>query len=78
MDEKTLKARLLKENPEFHDAHAQHQDCETRLEGYSRKTYLSEQDRQTVRELKKKKLALKDKMYIIMAKYRRIADRSSE
>ena len=71
MDEKELKELLIKENPEFRRAHNDHQDCERALEAIRGKTHLSPAEADEERELKKKKLALKDRMYRLMADYLR-------
>lgn len=78
MDEKLLKDRLVDEDPEFRRVYALHQECEKELERFSRKAYLSDPEQQAVRELKKKKLALKDRLYAIMAGRRADSDRGGE
>lgn len=70
MDEQALKELLLRENADFRKLHEEHQDCEKRLEILQMKSYLSEQEKLEERELKKRKLALKDKMYLLMAESR--------
>lgn len=69
MDEQALKELLLKENAEFRRAHEDHQACERALEGLRRKGHLTPADADEERELKKKKLALKDRMYRLMAEH---------
>ncbi len=71
MDEKALKELLIKENPEFRRAHGDHQDCERALEAIRAKGHLSAAEADEERELKKKKLALKDRMYRLMSDYLR-------
>jgi uncharacterized protein YdcH (DUF465 family) len=71
MDEKELKEFLLRENVEFRRAHDDHQDCERALAAISGKTHLSVAEVDEERELKKKKLALKDRMYRLMSDYLR-------
>jgi len=71
MEEKELKELLIKENEEFKEVYERHQKCEKKLDQLKKKDFLTDQDRLKERELKKKKLALKDKMYVIMAKYRK-------
>ncbi len=66
MDEKQLKELLLKENPEFRKAFDDHQGCEKAIEALRAKGHLTEAEADEERELKKKKLALKDRMYHIM------------
>jgi uncharacterized protein YdcH (DUF465 family) len=71
MDEKELKELLLRENVEFRRAHDDHQECETALDAIRGKTHLSVAEVDEERELKKKKLALKDRMYRLMSDYLR-------
>jgi len=71
MDEKALKELLLRENAEFRRAHDDHQACEKALDAIRAKAYLSPEEADEERELKKKKLALKDRMYLLMADYLR-------
>ena len=66
MDEKHLKELLLRENAEFRKAHDDHQGCEKALEAIRAKPHLTETEADEERELKKRKLALKDRMYHIM------------
>jgi len=67
MDEQALKELLLKENAEFRRAHDDHQACEQALDTLRGKAHLSPADVDEERELKKTKLALKDRMYRLMA-----------
>jgi uncharacterized protein YdcH (DUF465 family) len=71
MDEKELKELLLRENAEFRRAHDDHGDCERSLETIRAKIHLSAAEVDEERELKKKKLALKDRMYRLMSDYLR-------
>ncbi len=71
MEEKELKELLTKENEEFKVAYDRHQKCKKELDKLEKKGFQTDQDRLKERELKKKKLVLKDKMYVIMAKYRK-------
>jgi uncharacterized protein len=71
MDEKALKELMLKENADFRKLYDDHQACEKRLEGLQRKSFLNEEETLEVRELKKRKLALKDRMYLMMAEFRK-------
>jgi hypothetical protein len=71
MDEKALKELMLKENAEFRKLHDDHQACEKRLESLQGKSFLNEQEKLEERELKKRKLALKDRMYQMMAEFRK-------
>ena len=71
MDEKELKDLLLRENAEFRRAHDDHQACEKALDAIRGKAYLTPSEVDEERELKKKKLVLKDRMYRLMADYSR-------
>jgi len=71
MGEEELKELLIKENDEFKKAYQRHQKCEKELDELKKKDFQTEQDRLKQRELKKKKLALKDKMYVIMTNYKK-------
>jgi hypothetical protein len=71
MDEKSLKELLLRVNEEFRKAYEEHQGYESALEQIRKKPYLSEEETLQEKELKKKKLVLKDKMYQMMAEYRK-------
>jgi len=66
MDEKALKERLLKESEEFRRLAEEHRRCEERLEVLRNKGALTEDEEVEERQLKKKKLALKDRMYLLM------------
>jgi len=71
MDEQEVKELLLRENAEFRRAHDDHQACEKALDALRGKSHPLPADADEERELKKKKLALKDRMYRLMADYLR-------
>lgn len=71
MQEKELKDLLLKENDEFKKASKLHQQYEKKLEKLKAKSFLTEAEKQEEKELKKKKLILKDKMYVMMTEYKK-------
>jgi len=71
MREEELKKLLLKENEEFRKANKLHQQYEKKLEKLKAKSYLTESEKQEEKELKKKKLILKDKMYFLMSEYKK-------
>jgi uncharacterized protein YdcH (DUF465 family) len=71
MREKELKDLLLKENDEFKKASKLHQQYEKKLEKLKAKSFLTEVEKQEEKELKKKKLILKDKMYVMMTEYKK-------
>jgi uncharacterized protein YdcH (DUF465 family) len=67
MDEHAIKELLLRENAEFRRVHDDHQACEKALDAIRAKAYLSPAEADEERELKKKKLALKDRMYRLIS-----------
>jgi uncharacterized protein YdcH (DUF465 family) len=69
MDEIELKDRLLRENEEFRRLHEEHQSCEKKLAVLSGKNFLTEDEKVSERELKKLKLSLKDRMYLLMSQF---------
>lgn len=71
MDEQALMELLLRENAEFRRAHEDHQACARALDALRGKAHLSVAEADEERELKKKKLALKDRMYRLMSDYSR-------
>ena len=71
MREKELRELLLKENEEFKKANKQHQQFDKKLEKLKAKSFLTDEEKQEVIELKKKKLALKDKMYYLMTEFKK-------
>ena len=70
MDEIELKELLLRENEEFRKLHEEHQSCEKKLESIKSKNFLTEDEKVEEREIKKQKLALKDRMYVLMTQSR--------
>jgi hypothetical protein len=71
MDEKELKELMLKRNQEFKKLYEEHQSYEKKLENFKNKSFLTEEEELEERELKKRKLALKDRMYLLMAEFRK-------
>ncbi len=74
MDERELKERLAQEDPEFQLVVEQHRECEKRLEELGLRGFLTDEEEQEEKELKKRKLILKDKMYIMMTRYQKSRD----
>jgi len=66
MDENELKELLARENPEFRRVLEEHHACETALDDLVAKPFLNDAETLRVKELKKRKLALKDRMYQMM------------
>jgi uncharacterized protein YdcH (DUF465 family) len=69
MDEIELKEILLKKNEEFRRLHEEHQSCEKKLESLRSKSFLTEDEKIEEREIKKLKLSLKDRMYLLMRQF---------
>jgi uncharacterized protein YdcH (DUF465 family) len=71
MEEKKIREILLKENHEFRRAFDQHQKLEKKLSKFHAKSFLSDEEEWEERQLKKEKLMIKDKMYHLMAEYKK-------
>jgi len=71
MKDEEVTQRLLDENAEFRQLKEEHNWFHRKVEDLDKKSFLTPTERQQREELKKKKLALKDKMEKIMAAYRR-------
>jgi len=71
MDEKELKDRMLRQSDAFRKLDHEHQQLEKKLERFKVKAFLTEEERLEEREIKKRKLALKDKMYGMMSEFRK-------
>jgi uncharacterized protein YdcH (DUF465 family) len=71
MEEKELKEFLARESPDFKRAFEEHQRYEKALETLRGKPFLTDEEKLKEKELKKKKLILKDRMYQLMFEYRK-------
>jgi uncharacterized protein YdcH (DUF465 family) len=71
MKDEEVTQRLMDENEEFRQLKEEHNWFHRKVEDLDKKSFLTPTERQQREELKKKKLALKDKMEKIMAAYRR-------
>jgi len=71
MDEQGLKELLILRDEEFRRLHEEHRTQEEKLRSFEIKGPLSEAEAIEEREIKKTKLALKDRMYRMMAEYRK-------
>jgi uncharacterized protein YdcH (DUF465 family) len=71
MDEDELKERLLKENQAFKKLFKEHQSYEKKLEKLTSKSFLTDEEVLEEKDLKKRKLALKDRMYLLMTEFRK-------
>jgi uncharacterized protein YdcH (DUF465 family) len=69
MDEQRIKDHLLISDPDFRRLHEEHQRHESRLAELAAKPFLSPEDEVQERELKKLKLALKDRMAHLISAY---------
>ena len=69
MNEQELKDTLARENGEFRRILDEHRACELELEKLRATTPFGEAEALAERDLKKRKLILKDRMYQIMAGY---------
>lgn len=70
MDEQEIKTRLVAENAEFKSIFMEHQIYEHELNKFQNMSFLTDEDSLKMKEIKRKKLALKDKMYRMMADFR--------
>ena len=71
MDEKELKELMISRSEEFKNLHDEHKRQEEMLKSFESRQSLSEAEKLEEKEIKKRKLALKDRMYRLMAEYRR-------
>jgi uncharacterized protein len=71
MDEKELKDRMLRQSDAFRKLNHEHQQLEKKLERFKAKAFLTEEERLEERLIKKRKLALKDRMYLMMSELRK-------
>ncbi|MFQ6069357.1 MAG: DUF465 domain-containing protein [Candidatus Aminicenantales bacterium] len=71
MDEKKIRERMLAENEEFRKLDKEHRKYEDELKMFEGKAYLTPEEELRERELKKRKLAIKDRMYLMMREYKK-------
>ncbi|MBN2241249.1 MAG: DUF465 domain-containing protein [Acidobacteria bacterium] len=69
--ETELREHLLRENAEYRRLAEEHHSYDIQLESLSNKHYLSEEEQLQEKMLKKKKLILKDQMYMMVQKIRK-------
>ncbi len=65
-----LKQDLLRTNETYRRLHDEHRECEARLAQLSQRSLPSEEDEAEEKRLKVHKLALKDRMEIILREHR--------
>lgn len=68
--EEGLKQELLAGNAEFKALYEDHQGAEQRLEELAEQSFLSEADELEIKQLKRHKLFLKDRMEVIVREHR--------
>lgn len=71
MGEQDIKEILLRENEEFRKVYGLHQKYEKELKKFKSKSYMSDKEKLEEKELKKKKLVLKDKLYSMITEYKK-------
>lgn len=71
MEERELKELMIKQSEEFRKLYEEHQQCEKKLDLFKEKSFLTDEEKLEEKDLKKKKLALKDKMYLMMTKFKK-------
>ena len=69
--ETELREQLMRENPEYKRLAEEHHSYDIQLENLTSKHFLSEEEQVQEKLLKKKKLMLKDQMYIMVQKVRK-------
>jgi uncharacterized protein YdcH (DUF465 family) len=69
-DRDALREELLSSDQEFRRLFEEHQDCERRLEALRQKTMLSQEEELELKQIKVHKLALKDRMEVLLRSHR--------
>lgn len=69
MESRNMSQVLLEENVEYRNLYEQHRSLEDRLKDLSNRLYLSDSEKMEEITLKKKKLALKDRMQELLSQY---------
>lgn len=72
--ETELQEQLLRDNEEYKRLATEHQSYDLQLEIFNNKIFLSEEEQLQEKTLKKKKLLLKDQMYLMVQKIRKQMD----
>jgi len=75
--EAELKEQLLNTNEDYRRLAAEHQSYSDQLEALNNRPHLSEDEKMEEILLKKKKLLLKDQMYVMIQKYRKTMESES-
>ena len=71
LSEQEIVRKLLESDEEFQSLHEQHRDMEKQLAQFDDKVYLTPDEQMKVKNLKKRKLQGKDKMYAKINHYKR-------
>ncbi len=71
MREEEIIEKLYSENEEFRKLKDEHRELEKRLQEYVSKPYLTTSEQVEMENIKKRKLYLKDRMYMMVEKYKR-------
>ncbi len=71
MKDSEIKKILVEENEEFKRIYEEHQNYENQLKDYQQKHFLTSEEEIEVKKIKKKKLALKDRMQQIINEYKK-------
>ena len=71
MEQSPLTTLLIREDDEFRSLHQQHKDLESRLDRFREKEFMDAAEELEARRIKKRKLALKDRMAAIVERYSR-------
>ena len=70
MDEGAVKDYLMENDQRFKELASEHQQFEQQLQTYSGKAFLTPDEQMQETMIKKKKLALKDQMQLLIHRYR--------
>lgn len=70
LKEEEIRKMLIEKNEEFRKLYELHQQCEEKLKKIQSKPYLTEEEKIEEKRLKKEKLGLKDKMQVLVNKFK--------
>ncbi|RMG70298.1 MAG: DUF465 domain-containing protein [Nitrospirae bacterium] len=72
MKEQEIREVLRAENPEFQQLEAEHRALESRLSELEGKPFLTSEEEIEIKQIKKQKLAKKDKMAMMIREYKKM------
>ncbi len=72
MKEQEIREVLRAENPEFQQLEAEHRALESRLSELEGKPFLTAEEEIEIKQIKKQKLAKKDKMAMMIREYKKM------